>query len=433
MIESLSRTDVGKFPPERQTEPEVGRDGSPPLWGEGIGLYISRTLMSIFKGGITKQPFVPMDERLFFLIRIRLNKGIYDFLTINIVFINLTEVPGMRQELEGLRVEAIKIIQSASDSGALNEIRIKILGKKGSLTTILRGMGGLSPEERPVIGELANRVREEIETLLEERGRIVAVQEQNLRLTQEEIDIHLPGRKPKVGHTHPLQLVMEEIEDIFLGMGFTIAEGPEIETDYYNFEALNLPKNHPARDMQDSLYITPDTLLRTHTSPVQIRTMEKMCPNPIRIIAPGRVYRRDALDASHSPMFQQIEGMVVDEGITFGDLKGVLTIFAKKLFGEDRVVRFRPSFFPFTEPSAEMDVSCGCAGKGCRVCKGSGWLEILGSGSVNPIVLKMSNYDPERFSGFAFGMGVERIAMLKFGINDIRLFYENDMRFLSQF
>lgn len=339
----------------------------------------------------------------------------------------------MRQELENLRAEAIKIILSASDSSALNEIRVKILGKKGSLTAILRGMGGLSPEERPVIGELANRVREEIETVLEERGRIITVQEQNLRLTQEEIDIHLPGRKPKVGHTHPLQLVMEEIEDIFLGIGFTIAEGPEIETDYYNFEALNLPKNHPARDMQDSLYITPDTLLRTHTSPVQIRTMEKMCPNPIRIIAPGRVYRRDALDASHSPMFHQIEGLAVDEGITFGDLKGVLTVFIKKLFGVDRQVRFRPSFFPFTEPSAEVDVSCSCAGKGCRVCKGSGWLEILGSGSVNPIVLKMSNYDPERFSGFAFGMGVERIAMLKYGINDIRLFYENDLRFLSQF
>lgn len=339
----------------------------------------------------------------------------------------------MKQELERLRIEAIKEIQTPQDSGSLNEIRVKVLGKKGSLTTILRKMGGLSPEERPIIGELANRVREEIETALEERSQIIAAQEQNLKLAQEKIDILLPGRKPKVGHIHPLQLVMEEIEDIFLGIGFTIAEGPEIETDYYNFEALNLPKNHPARDMQDSLYITPETLLRTHTSPVQIRTMEKMCPNPIRIIAPGRVYRRDALDASHSPMFHQIEGLVVDEGITFGDLKGVLTVFAKKLFGEDRLVRFRPSFFPFTEPSAEVDVSCSCSGKGCRVCKGSGWLEILGSGSVNPAVLKMSNYDSDRVSGFAFGMGVERIAMLKYGINDIRLFYENDLRFLAQF
>lgn len=339
----------------------------------------------------------------------------------------------MRQELESLRVEAIKDIQSVKDSAALNEIRIKVLGKKGSLTTILRGMGGLSPEERPKVGELANRIRMEIETALDERGQILAGQEQNLRLAHEEIDILLPGRKPKLGHPHPLQVVLEEIEDIFLGMGFTIAEGPEIETDYYNFEALNLPKNHPARDMQDSLYITPEILLRCHTSPVQIRTMEKLCPSPIRIIAPGRVYRRDAVDATHSPMFHQIEGMLVDEGITFGDLKGVLTIFAKKLFGEDRVVRFRPSFFPFTEPSAEMDVSCSCAGKGCRVCKGSGWLEILGSGSVNPMVLKMSKYDPDQVSGFAFGMGVERIAMLKYGINDIRLFYENDMRFLAQF
>lgn len=339
----------------------------------------------------------------------------------------------MRQELESLRDETIKDIESATDSISLNEIRVKVLGKKGTLTSILRGMGRLAPEERPVLGELANRVRVQIETALEERGRIIAQQEQNLRLAREEIDILLPGRKPKLGHAHPLRLVLEEIEDIFLGLGFSIAEGPEVETDYYNFEALNLPKNHPARDMQDSLYITPEVLLRTHTSPVQIRTMEKMHPNPIRIIAPGRVYRRDALDASHSPMFHQIEGLVVDEGITFGDLKGVLTVFAKKLFGADRQVRFRPSFFPFTEPSAEVDVSCSCSGKGCRVCKGTGWLEILGSGSVNPVVLKMSNYDPERVSGFAFGMGVERIAMLKYGINDIRLFYENDLRFLAQF
>jgi len=313
----------------------------------------------------------------------------------------------MRQELESLGAEVVKDIQNVNDSNSLNEIRIKVLGKKGTLTSILRGMGGLAPEERPIIGDIANRVRTQIENALDERGRIITLHEQNLRLAQEELDILLPGRKPKLGHSHPLQLVLEEIEDIFLGMGFSIAEGPEIETDYYNFEALNLPKNHPARDMQDSLYITPEILLRTHTSPVQIRTMEQMHPNPIRIIAPGRVYRRDALDASHSPMFHQIEGLAVDEGITFGDLKGVLTVFAKKLFGEDRKVRFRPSFFPFTEPSAEVDVSCSCAGEGCRVCKGTGWLEILGSGSVNPMVLKMSNYDPERVSGFAFGMGVD--------------------------
>ncbi|NLY74919.1 MAG: phenylalanine--tRNA ligase subunit alpha [Firmicutes bacterium] len=339
----------------------------------------------------------------------------------------------MRQGLEELRRKAIQDIQTAKDSEALNQIRVKVLGKKGSLTTILRGMGALAPEERPVIGELANRIREELESALEEQSRVIAEQEQNARLAREEIDIFLPGRKMKIGHPHPLQLVLEEIEEIFLGMGFTIAEGPEIETDYYNFEALNLPKDHPARDMQDSLYITPEVLLRTHTSPVQVRTMEKLWPNPIRIIAPGRVYRRDALDASHSPMFHQVEGLLVDEGITFGDLKGVLTVFAKKLFGEDRQVRFRPSFFPFTEPSAEVDVSCGCSGKGCRICKGAGWLEILGSGSVNPMVLRMSKYDPDKVSGFAFGMGVERIAILKYGINDIRLFYENDARFLAQF
>ncbi len=339
----------------------------------------------------------------------------------------------MKEQLENLQSEALREIEAVTDSKVLQEIRVKYLGKKGSLTAILRGMGSLSPEERPVIGELANKVRERLEEALSERSEAIAAIEEERQLQAERLDIFLPGRKPKIGHAHPLQMVMEEIESIFLGMGFSIAEGPEVETDYYNFEALNLPKNHPARDMQDSLYITNEILLRTHTSPVQIRTMEKLYPNPIRIIAPGRVYRRDALDATHSPMFHQIEGLVVDEGITFADLKGVLTVFAKKLFGEDRQVRFRPSFFPFTEPSAEVDVSCACGGKGCRICKGSGWLEILGSGSVNPVVLKMANYDPERVSGFAFGMGVERIAILKYQINDIRVFFENDQRFLNQF
>jgi phenylalanyl-tRNA synthetase alpha chain len=342
-------------------------------------------------------------------------------------------VSAMKEQLEQLRREALNEIEAAEHSNRLNEIRIKFLGKKGSLTAILREMGKLSPAERPVIGELANQVRQALEAALDRRGAIVAESEQQARLAQEEIDIFLPGRIPRKGHPHPLQLVMEEVEEIFLGMGFTIAEGPEVELDHYNFEALNLPKNHPARDMQDSLYISPEILLRTHTSPVQVRTMEKMHPNPVRVIAPGRVYRRDALDATHSPMFHQIEGLVVDQGITFGDLKGVLTVFAKKLFGAERQVRFRPSFFPFTEPSAEVDVSCGCAGKGCRVCKGSGWLEILGSGSVNPVVLQMANYDPEIYSGFAFGMGVERIAMLKYGINDIRVFFENDQRSSAQF
>lgn len=339
----------------------------------------------------------------------------------------------MKTKLEQLRREAVEEIKAAQDSGKLNEIRIKFLGKKGSLTAILREMGSLPQADRPIIGEVANQVRRAIESALSERGKMLAAAEQQAQLAKEELDIFLPGRKPRFGRSHPLRRIQEEIEAIFLGLGFSIAEGPEVETDYYNFEALNLPKNHPARDMQDSLYISEELLLRTHTSPVQIRTMERMYPQAIRIIAPGRVYRRDALDATHSPMFHQIEGLVVDEGITFGDLKGCLTVFVRKLFGEDRQVRFRPSYFPFTEPSAEVDVSCGCGGQGCRVCKGTGWLEILGSGSVNPVVLKMSKYDPEKYSGFAFGLGIERIAMLKYGINDIRVFFENDQRALDQF
>ncbi len=339
----------------------------------------------------------------------------------------------MKEQLEKLRGEALLELAQAQQSSTLNELRVKYLGKKGSLTAILRGMGALSAAERPVIGELANQVRQQIEEAIAERGRDLAKAEQRARLAAEELDILLPGRRPKVGHPHPIQLVLDEIAAIFIGLGFSIAEGPEVEKDYYNFEALNLPKDHPARDMHDSLYITPEVLLRTHTSPVQIRTMEREYPKPFRVIAPGRVYRRDALDATHSPMFTQIEGMVVDEGITFGDLKGTLEVFAQRMFGADRKVRFRPSYFPFTEPSAEVDVSCGCQGKGCRVCKGTGWLEIMGSGSVHPLVLKMSKYDPERFTGFAFGMGAERIAMLKYDINDIRVFYENDLRFLAQF
>lgn len=339
----------------------------------------------------------------------------------------------MQEQLKKLKAEALAEINAVSTSKLLNDIRIKYLGKKGSLTAFLRGMGALAPEERPIFGERVNRVRQDLETALNDRGAMLAAADEQRKFQAEQLDIFLPGRKPKLGHSHLLQQILEEIEDVFLRMGFTIAEGPEVETDYYNFEALNLPKDHPARDMQDSLYITKELLLRTHTSPIQIRTMERLHPQPIRIIAPGRVYRRDALDATHSPMFHQIEGLVVDRGITFGDLKGVLTVFAKKLFGADRQVRFRPSFFPFTEPSAEVDVSCGCKGKGCRICKGSGWLEILGAGSVNPVVLKMSNYDPEEVSGFAFGMGVERIALLKYDIHDIRIFFENDQRFLAQF
>lgn len=339
----------------------------------------------------------------------------------------------VRDTIQELTATTLKAIASASDLNQLNQIRIDVLGKKGSLTQILRSLGGLSPEERPIIGDLVNKARQQLEEALTEQGNAMEAAAESARLEAERIDVELPGRRPRRGHTHPLQGVAEEITDVFLGMGFAIVEGPEVEWDYYNFEALNLPPDHPAREMQDSLYITEKMLLRTHTSPVQIRTMEAQWPNPIRIIAPGRVYRRDALDATHSPMFHQIEGLVVGEGISFADLKGVLTVFIQKLFGEERKVRFRPSFFPFTEPSAEVDVSCSCGGKGCRICKGTGWLEILGSGAVNPKVLAMAKYDPEKYSGFAFGMGVERIAILKYGISDIRLFYENDLRFLRQF
>lgn len=339
----------------------------------------------------------------------------------------------MKEKIQELTTKALNAIASANDLDQLNQVRVDVLGKKGSLTQILRSLGGLSQEERPIVGEMVNKSRQQLEDALAMRGQQLAAAAEGARLEAERIDVELPGRRPRRGHLHPLRGVMEEITDVFLGMGFTIAEGPEVELDYYNFEALNLPPDHPAREMQDSLYVTENILLRTHTSPVQIRTMEAEWPKPIRIIAPGRVYRRDALDATHSPMFHQIEGLVVGEGISFADLKGVLTVFIQKLFGEDRKVRFRPSFFPFTEPSAEVDVSCGCGGKGCRICKGTGWLEILGSGAVNPKVLAMAKYDPEKYSGFAFGMGVERIAILKYGISDIRLFYENDQRFLRQF
>ncbi|HHZ20600.1 MAG TPA: phenylalanine--tRNA ligase subunit alpha [Firmicutes bacterium] len=339
----------------------------------------------------------------------------------------------MKEQVHSITDEALAAIAKAGSLAELNQIRVNVLGKKGTLTGVLRSLGSLAPEERPIMGELVNKARTQLEAALEDKGRQLAEEEQQRKLAAERLDVELPGRRPRRGHIHPLRAVAEEICEVFLGMGFSIAEGPEVELDYYNFEALNLPPEHPAREMQDSLYINEKVLLRTHTSPVQVRTMEAQYPKPIRIIAPGRVYRRDALDATHSPMFHQIEGLVVDENISFGDLKGVLTIFAQKIFGEDRKVRFRPSYFPFTEPSAEVDVSCGCGGKGCRICKGTGWLEILGAGSVNPKVLAMSKYDPAKYTGFAFGMGIERIAILKYGITDIRLFYENDIRFLRQF
>jgi phenylalanyl-tRNA synthetase alpha chain len=341
----------------------------------------------------------------------------------------------MQDILLGLKNKAVEQLNQIGSVQELNDFRIKYLGKKGELTEILKGMGKLNSQERPLVGQLANEVRNTLEELLEtKRARLEQVQLE-AQLQQETIDVTLPGKSVLRGTKHPLTQIIEQIEDIFIGLGFTIAEGPEVETDYYNFEALNLPKDHPARDMQDSFYITEEILMRTHTSPNQARTMERMKGEvPVKILCPGRVYRRDDDDATHSHVFHQIEGLVIDEHVRMSDLKGILLAFAKEMFGEEVQIRLRPSFFPFTEPSAEVDVTCAvCKGAGCRVCKETGWLEILGSGMVHPKVLEMSGYDAHKYTGFAFGMGVERIAMLKYGIEDIRHFYNNDIRFLSQF
>jgi phenylalanyl-tRNA synthetase alpha chain len=338
----------------------------------------------------------------------------------------------MREQLEHLRNEAIKAIAAVSGEEALQKIRVRFLGRKGDLTALMKELGALSPEERPLVGQLVNTVKEEVEACLENALKTTRERIKTQRLQSERIDVTLPGRSPANGTKHPITLVVEEVSDIFAGLGFSVAEGPEIEHDWYNFEALNFPPEHPARDMQDTFFVENNLLLRTHTSPVQIRTMLKQKP-PVRIIAPGTVYRCDS-DATHSPMFHQVEGLMVDKGITFGDLKGILTIFTNQLFGQKTGVRLRPSFFPFTEPSAEVDIACViCGGKGCRVCKNSGWLEILGAGMVDPEVYRHVNYDAEEVSGFAFGMGIERIAMLKYGISDMRLLFENDVRFLRQF
>ncbi|OGU00640.1 MAG: phenylalanine--tRNA ligase subunit alpha [Geobacteraceae bacterium GWC2_48_7] len=338
----------------------------------------------------------------------------------------------MREQLEKLKTEALRIIADATGEDALQEARIRFLGRKGELTALMKGLGALSQEERPLAGQLVNSVRDQIETALETAMLAAREREKAERLASERIDVTLPGRRQNCGTKHPVTLVVEEVADIFAGLGFSVAEGPEIEHDWYNFEALNFPPEHPARDMQDTFFVQNDLLLRTHTSPVQIRTMLKKKP-PLRIIAPGTVYRCDS-DATHSPMFHQIEGLMVDKGITFGDLKGILTTFTNQLFGQKTGVRLRPSFFPFTEPSAEVDIACViCGGKGCRVCKNSGWLEILGAGMVDPEVYRHVDYDAEEISGFAFGMGIERIAMLKYGISDMRLLFENDVRFLRQF
>lgn len=339
----------------------------------------------------------------------------------------------MKQQLEEIKSRAAAALANAKLPQEIDELRVRFLGKKGDLTGILKQMGKLSPEERPVIGQLANEVRSWIETDIETRLTEIKASQMAARLESEKLDVTLPGKRPQFGAKHPLSIVLDEIKEIFIGMGFEIADGPEVETDYYNFEALNIPKDHPARDTQDTFYINENILLRTQTSPVQVRVMEQKKP-PIRIISPGRVYRSDALDATHSPLFHQIEGLVVDKGITFADLKGTLETFIKRLYGEDSVVRFRPHHFPFTEPSAEVDVQCfNCKGEGCRLCKGEGWIEILGCGMVHPKVLSNCGIDPEVYSGFALGMGLERVVMRRYNIDDIRLFYENDVRFLKQF
>ena len=337
----------------------------------------------------------------------------------------------MKDTLLKIRDEAELAIEAPGAD--LEALRIKYLGKKGELTAVLRGMGQLSAEERPVIGALANEIRADIEAKLEARKGAAAAEALEAKLKSEKLDVTVPGTKIEVGKMHPISLVQRQLEEIFLGMGYEIAEGPEVELDYYNFQALNIPEDHPARDTQDTFYITDNILLRSQTSPVQVRTMEKKRP-PIKIISPGRVYRSDAVDATHSPLFHQVEGLVVDKGVTMGDLKGTLETFAKTMFGEDTRIRFRPHHFPFTEPSAEVDVSCfACGGKGCRLCKGEGWIEILGAGMVHPNVLRSCGIDPEEYSGFACGLGVERIVMLKYHIDDMRHLYENDVRFLHQF
>ena len=370
--------------------------------------------------GVATRTFAPWRGRRFLLCR----------------FAAWEVISSMEGKIAKIREDAVAAIEAAGVTLAeLDGIRVKVFGKKGELTAIQRGMGKLDPAERPRLGQIVNEARAAIESALEKKRAALAEEALAAKLAGEKIDVTLPGRREPLGHLHPLTVTMERIKGIFMAMGYSVEEGPEIERDHYNFEALNLPKDHPARDMQDSFYITEDILMRTHTSPVQARTMQAHEPNsPIRMIAPGRVYRRDDYDATHSPMFTQVEGLVVDKGIRFSDLKGTLEDFLRQIFDEKARVRFRPSFFPFTEPSTEVDISCVmCHGEGCRVCKGTGWLEILGAGMVHPNVLKMSGYDPEKVTGFAFGMGVERIAMLSYGIDDLRLFYDNDVRFLHQF
>ena len=342
----------------------------------------------------------------------------------------------LQAQLEALRDNTLKEIAQVATLKELNQIRVETLGKKGPITEVLRGMKNLSPEERPVVGGFANEIRDLLTEAIEARKVVLENEALNAALKEESLDVTLPGKQMPQGTRHNLTQVMEEIEDIFLGMGYQVVEGYEVESDHYNFERMNLPKDHPARDMQDTFYISDEMLIRTHTSPVQARTMEKhdFSKGALRMISPGKVFRRDTDDATHSHQFHQIEGLVVDKNVTMGDLKGTLEVMMKKMFGEDRKIRLRPSYFPFTEPSVEVDVSCfKCGGAGCNVCKHTGWIEILGAGMVHPDVLQMSGIDPTEYSGFAFGLGPDRVAMLRYGVNDIRNFYQNDLRFLNQF
>ncbi|HIW57008.1 MAG TPA: phenylalanine--tRNA ligase subunit alpha [Firmicutes bacterium] len=339
----------------------------------------------------------------------------------------------MKEQLGAIKAAAEAQLKAATDLAELEQLRIRFLGKKGELTAVMKEMGKLSKEDRPAMGKLANEVRSFVEDALSEKTEALKKEAAAAKLKDETLDVTVPGKKPVYGKKHPLTTVLDDLKDIFIGMGFSIAEGPEVELDYYNFEALNIPKDHPARDTQDTFYIDDNIVLRTQTSPVQVRVMENQKP-PIRVIAPGKVFRSDTVDATHSPVFHQIEGLVVDKGITMADLKGTLEVFVKKLYGEDTKLRFRPHHFPFTEPSAEVDISCfNCGGKGCRICKGEGWIEILGCGMVHPKVLKNCDIDPEIYSGFAFGIGLERVTMFRYDIDDLRLFFENDIGFLKQF
>ncbi|MBR0464668.1 MAG: phenylalanine--tRNA ligase subunit alpha [Clostridia bacterium] len=339
----------------------------------------------------------------------------------------------MQEKLKAIRENFIEELKNVQDTNALEQLRIRVLGKKGELTSILRGMGQLSPEERPRMGQIVNETRAKLESAIESAQATLKEKEKALRLQRETIDVTIPPAERSAGSLHPMNIVLNDLIEIFTGMGFETVEGPEIEYDHYNFELLNLPKNHPARDAQDTFYVDENVVLRTHTSPVQARVMTTRKP-PIRIISPGRVYRADEVDATHSPVFHQIEGLVIDKNISMGDLKGTLDTFAQRLYGKGIVTRFRPSFFPFTEPSAEVDLTCSaCGGKGCRVCKGTGWIEVLGAGMVNPRVLEMCGIDSREYSGFAFGMGIERLTILKYNVPDMRYLYENDLRFLKQF